>query len=385
MFDLKYSINKRALQLERLACYLEDALRTAMHHRRRGGPVPVKMLLLSDEINFHSECQFDPIIRHRDTLRREFGLAVRRLQMAPANIRPSRWFGSYDIIGLKFNYKTPEEIVLRAAESVVKSKRADARLVYCDGNDELTIQWPELLDICDIYWKKHFLRDRFLSLQRYPSGTNLTDHVVRTGGDTAEGQVAIAPDKLDKLRLGASIGLDDKIAALLPYLENDRMIAEHRKRTTDVILRADVPDNWMGRFRKPAVEILQSMRNEHEVLLPTARVPQEQYIQEMMQSRICVSPFGYGEICWRDFEAVAFGCLLIKPDMDHVESRPDIFRPFETYVPVKWDFSDLREKISHYLNDEPERMRIASNARRILRESMQPDWFVGVMRELLDR
>jgi len=37
-----------------------------------------------------------------------------------------------------------------------------------------------------------------------------------------------------------------------------------------------------------------------------------QGIQQALRSgsKICISPFGYGEICWRDFEAIIFGCLL---------------------------------------------------------------------------
>ena len=42
----------------------------------------------------------------------------------------------------------------------------------------------------------------------------------------------------------------------------------------------------------------------------------------MRHSRICISPFGYGEICWRDFEAILCGCLVVKPDMSHVETNP---------------------------------------------------------------
>ena len=103
----------------------------------------------------------------------------------------------------------------------------------------------------------------------------------------------------------------------------------------------------------------------------------------MRSAKICVSPFGYGEICYRDYEAALHGCLLFKPDMSHVRSEPDIFRPFDTYVPLKWDYSDLGEKVARYVADEAERGRIVGNARRILREALQPDWFAAKLEELL--
>ena len=57
------------------------------------------------------------------------------------------------------------------------------------------------------------------------------------------------------------------------------------------------------------------------------------------------SPFGLGEICYRDFEILFSGCLMIKPDMKHIKTWPNIYIPMETYIPCRWDFSDLEEKV----------------------------------------
>lgn len=387
MFDLKYSIEKRAVALARFAICARDTFLAVVRHRFGGGPAPVKMLLLSDGINAHSECQFDPVLRNLRTLRRDFGLVVTRRQVAPAKIAPSRALGRYDIIGLKFNYKTPPDIVMRAVACVEESKRPDARLVYCDGNDELTIQWPGLLRCCDVYWKKHALRDRSHYLQRFRGSTNLTDHVLPPDEGTVEvdGEAFALPreEDLRKIIVGASVGLDRKIAALQPLLKDGSSVPPFAQRETHVILRADVPDNWMGNLRRPAAEVLAGLQGRLKILLPHGRVPPQQYAEEMLTSRVCVSPFGYGEICWRDFEAVAYGCLLIKPDMGHAESRPDIFQPFKTYIPVAWDFSDLEQKLLHCLENPEECVEIVANARRVLAEALEPGWFAGAFGELL--
>jgi spore maturation protein CgeB len=88
----------------------------------------------------------------------------------------------------------------------------------------------------------------------------------------------------------------------------------------------------------------------------------------MMRSKIIISPFGFGEICFRDFEAVCCGCLLVKPRMDHVRTKPDIFLPEETYVPIAWDCSDLAEKTAWYLSHPANAQRIAATARERLVE-----------------
>jgi hypothetical protein len=128
---------------------------------------------------------------------------------------------------------------------------------------------------------------------------------------------------------------------------------------------------------------IQLLASKHHVLIPEKRVPQSVYYQEMLRSRICVSPFGYGEICWRDFEAILCGCVLVKPDMSHVETEPNVFVSDVTYVPVRWDFSDLGAKLQELLA-QPERCeRLRANALEVLRRSLERDAIVRSFRRIL--
>lgn len=81
------------------------------------------------------------------------------------------------------------------------------------------------------------------------------------------------------------------------------------------------------------------------------RLPIEEYYNKMYNSKIILAPFGFGEIAPRDIEAAMFGSVLLKPNMSHIETIPDIYIPYETYVPCKHDFSDLNEKIDYILSD----------------------------------
>ena len=85
------------------------------------------------------------------------------------------------------------------------------------------------------------------------------------------------------------------------------------------------------------------------------RVSREEYFKELFNSKLCFSPFGYGEVCWRDFEAMFTGSLLLKPDMSHLDCYPEVFLPYETYIPLAWDLSDFDEKVDHYLNHPAQR------------------------------
>ena len=86
------------------------------------------------------------------------------------------------------------------------------------------------------------------------------------------------------------------------------------------------------------------------------KVPFSQYMQEMRQSKVGLSPFGWGEICYRDFEVFIAGSVLVKPDVSHLSTFPALYEKDETYVAVAWDYSDLNEKLVLLKNDyEPYR------------------------------
>lgn len=81
------------------------------------------------------------------------------------------------------------------------------------------------------------------------------------------------------------------------------------------------------------------------------RLSRQDYLNTMYDCKIILAPFGFGEMMPRDLESAMFGCVLIKPDMSHIETLPNIYIPYETYIPCKHDFSDVNEKIEYVLSD----------------------------------
>jgi hypothetical protein len=79
-------------------------------------------------------------------------------------------------------------------------------------------------------------------------------------------------------------------------------------------------------------------------------VPLREYNAELRRAAGVLSPFGWGEIAFRDFEAAAHGAVLLKPDMGHIATWPDVFKPNETYVPTSWSADDLRQRATELLD-----------------------------------
>jgi|TARA_R100000030_G_scaffold93385_1_gene79483 hypothetical protein len=82
----------------------------------------------------------------------------------------------------------------------------------------------------------------------------------------------------------------------------------------------------------------------------TEQLPYQDYIKKLRESKVAISPFGMGEVCFRDFEVMALGSILIKPDMKIVNTKPNIYIEGETYYGVKYDWSNLNEVIESVLN-----------------------------------
>lgn len=110
------------------------------------------------------------------------------------------------------------------------------------------------------------------------------------------------------------------------------------------------------------------------------------FLKELEDSKAVISPFGHGEICYRDFETIISGAMLLKPDMQHLCTWPQIVEDGKTCVAFKWDFSDLEEKIHLAVTDTDYRIAIAEKAQDEYRQfwrNSADDGFVDHFNDLL--
>lgn len=114
--------------------------------------------------------------------------------------------------------------------------------------------------------------------------------------------------------------------------------------------------------------VLKKVKDDSRVL--TGFTSPGKFKEEIKNTKIVLSPYGWGEVCFRDFEAVLNGSLLLKPDMGHLKTWPDIYQPYETYVPFRWDCEDLVEKIDEYLNNDEKRRTLTKNAYHVYMDQL---------------
>lgn len=395
MHDLKYYarwVRERSIyRAINPARYVIDWARVDLRGRVRNSQTEhsrvTKVLLVSDAAASTSEEQFNPFFFCRGELRDRSKVIFSHLLMEDVLRAPSLIIKSFNIIILKISFRTDARQVVNMVRTLAGALDG-RRLIYFDGDDDVCIQWPEILPYIHLYVKKQLFQDRKQYLKGFVGKSNLTDFVHhKYGYSFAEDAVAtetkpVAVEHISKLRVWCNLAADRNIFNLYKKIQSQ---SARQAKVNDVVFRGSVPNDWMYHLRRDIEPALKRLGKRYRVITPVDRVPVHEYHREMQSSRICISPFGYGEVCWRDFEAVLCGCVIVKPDMGHVETNPDIFKPHQTYVPIRWDFSDLEEKCSYYLEHDNECQRIADKAFAVLDDFYKNGGMMQTVLKLLDQ
>jgi len=213
---------------------------------------------------------------------------------------------------------------------------------------------------------KYSFKKQLLSQEDYKEETALNKWFFGKGSVLDRGY-DISDDVYSKMKLTGY-----NVAHNWPHLQQMQLTNDNRDIDVCAIYRGILDNGNMDhevqsdilytKHRKGAWDKLDYISETYNVV--KGQTALEQFVEIMKRSKIGLSPFGMGELCYRDLELIQWGCLLIKPDMSKVITEPDFFKPMETYVPVKLDWSDLNETIHKVLDNFKDYQYIIDNARQ---------------------
>jgi len=329
--------------------------------------------------NAIAESQFYPFHLYRKALLKRLGLHVSAVPLVSAsklNIVDSSYV-KLVVIQTHFRIK-PEQ--LDDILSQIKTKFQSAQIVYFDWFAPSDLRLFSLIEpYVDRYVKKTVFTDHDQYRTPHFGDTNLMDYYGKLYQCDHQCQQYQIPQSVDK-KLMTGVGFISS-----PYLHSlfsHASLPPGIHRPIDLNARfATRGSGWYLAMRSAALNEALSLSPEY--LIASGSLSRAKYLIELGSSKLTFSPFGYGEICWRDYEAIALGSLLIKPNMAHLKVNPDIFVPYETYIPVAWDFSDFKEKVVYYLNHPEERTRITRNAFAVGSQFVREKNFVDHVNKLI--
>lgn len=255
-------------------------------------------------------------------------------------------------------------------------------VAWFDISDSSGWLQAQVLPLVQRYYKAQLLCDRTLYTRPHYGNRIWADYYHREFGisddDPAIPRVVANAGQLEKLAVSWHSGLADYSRfgplrmALRQRLPVDGLLryptaftAPNNRRSTSITCR-------MGINYQRATVAHQRLRIREFLgsRVTSGKLSRRAYFQEMQQTQLVVSPFGYGEITLKDFEAMLCGAALLKPDMSHMETWPDLFAPDKMILTHRWDLSDLESVIDDALA-QPDRVSdIAATAQATYRTAI---------------
>lgn len=275
---------------------------------------------------------------------------------------------------------------LQPAELVTVLEALKARsnmVVWLDTADSTGTCQFEVLPIVDLYFKKQVLKEQSRYFSPIWAGRTFCEYYHPRYGVPDPQLSGLEYRTLDaahahKIKVAWNVGAGDIFGRnkCLSYLRPrvyglPTFVPPRGSRSIGAHFRGSAWSTAAGWQRAKTRELL---LRRGDVSHPDvgSKVSHAEYIAEIRNSRTVISPFGWGEICTRDFEAIAYGATLLKPSVEHMDTFPRWYRAWDTYVPIDWDFEDFDDVLDGIRRRPDEYLRIAENA-----QTMYGNFFLG--------
>ena len=318
----------------------------------------VNILLSSNFFNDHCSYSFVfPILRSLNLIK-DGGAEIKFFYSYKKNI----FDGDILIIDSRFSGK--QENTLQFIDNLQKNKTKELKIIFADTADNSGQIKTEFLSFVDTYWKGQILKNKNEYMRPHYGGRFFTDYYNKKNKIKDKNKQFSQPIKdkrlLKKIKVCWNMGLCDhgkyshikqKMFSIFKsriFISNSKSSCNnYNNRKNNLSCRiGDKYERETVQFQRKKIKIL---IQEHT---DTYKIDRFKYLNEMQNSKCVISPFGWGELCPRDFETFLCGGILIKPDMSFFDTWPNWYiskkdvdnTDFHTYLSFKWDLSDL-EKI----------------------------------------
>ncbi len=267
-----------------------------------------------------------------------------------------------------------------------KAKKSKLKTVWFDTTDSTWCTQFEALPYVDLFLKSQLLKDRRQYLSPFRTGRIFTDFFddLYNCGETEVDYPAPKKEELSKLdiswntcfenytqsRYGLPARVRQKLrncaANFIPEKMNIRFDSPVSERYSDISCRLGLSHSRKSvvAHRQAVIDIMKNMR------VPCGKIPLDEYFTELRNSKVGIGPFGVGEITLRDFEIIICGAALVKPDMSHLDTWPELFVQGKTFAAHKWDLSDFEECAERLLSHPDHRQEIALKAQNVYKNAV---------------
>lgn len=257
--------------------------------------------------------------------------------------------------------------------SKINNLSENTNVIWCDQTDSSGTLSGQVLPYVKKYLKAQLLCDRREYMKEHYASRIYTDYYHKKFGINDKDYYSEPPieTESDLTKLGVSwnsafmnygaygpylLRLREKVPinALLGFTKPRKLAKSLRNIDVTCRMGISYPRETVCYQRKQIREILKSY-------VQTNKLSRSKYLKEMDNCKVTVSPFGFGEITLKDFECFISGSMLLKPDMSHMQTWPNLYIDKQTCLFHSWDLDDVQEKIDWALCHDAERIEISQN------------------------
>ena len=298
-----------------------------------------------------------------------------------------------DILFYSCLWNTPVEEVKNHLQKI-RSSFPDLKIIFFDHCDQSSSPFFAILNKVDLFVKMMLYKD--LDLYRADLNGNyiVTDYMHKNQLVDLNGWEfgsKVNENQAHKLMVGWNLSTMNSLSRYSRYPILSKL-SSFPKKINDVMCRLSLSDgkddtSYYSAHRRLCMTEVLKLNEKYKIIHNSdgSKVKFTTFINDIRKSRLAVSPFGWGEITDRDFRIANHRALLVKPDMSHLTTAPDIYVNGETYAAVKWDFSNLEEVCDYYLSRPKETKEIVENAAQVLADFYKNNGVVNRFNRIVER
>ena len=255
------------------------------------------------------------------------------------------------------------------------------KVIYFDTTDSAGTIDSSLLPIVKIYAKNQIYRNpnnytrRLYGRRLFTDYYNKKFNIIDKSPDFSE--PVVTKELLKKLKVSWNIGLSNhnfyskyilrildlsKKIRIYNYLANySKLIRSSFEKRNNLISA-----RFNCSYERKTVGIQRNIiKKKLKNKITCNPINRKEYFLELCNSKIILSPFGWGEINLKDFEVFLTGGLLFKPKMNHIKTWPNFFSNKKTIVEFDWDLNNLNYLINYYNISDNQRLDIANEGQKM--------------------
>ena len=266
----------------------------------------------------------------------------------------------------------------------------NSNLYWFDMRDSAGTTQFEVLPYVKKYIKKQLYKDKTLYSKKIEGGRFYSDYYIKNYNirDTQDyNSELINPIYLNKLILGWNLGVSfffdsikfskmeyykEFLKKKFFYNKNYSMILDDFENWDDdgkkfdfiSLMNTNIYRNSVAYQRKNLQKILINYDNKNKII--NNRYSKRDYYKTLRNSKVSVGAYGWGEVCYREFEAIKCGVAFMTADMSNIETWPNIYHKNETYQPYDLDFKNFLDDLKNLINNVNLRKKFVHNSKQIL-------------------